>query len=182
MSDMVAGDSDTRKTVRFTPEQVEWLEAAAERTGARGVGTVVCALVQAEINREKLVRGAAARREETSTPAGRVAGARAADHAALVAEDEARAASGVVGSLPGGAGASSPSAPAPDLHAGPMRRLDVAVARLKIPDGPLPPAATAAARRLIKDGRVRVSGRAAGDPAIVPGLLVGPGEVEIVDA
>jgi hypothetical protein len=175
MSDTAGGGEeeivgrDTRTTVRWSEVELAWLEARAVASG-RKLGSVVREIVQREM-RLDAVRGG------RRAPAAVVADRARAAHAAMVAEDEA--ASAAVRRVPPGPAASSLSAAGPPPRVGGVR-LEVVVARMLDGGGrgPVPPARLADARRRIRQGRVRVSGVAV-LPAADPGLLVGPGEVEL---
>jgi hypothetical protein len=160
---------DTRTTTRWSEEELAWLEEHAAAAGHGKVGRVVREIVAQ--------RMAAAGPGGRRSPSAVVADRARANHAAMVAEDEA--ASAAARRVRGGAAPSSPSGVAPSVS---RVRLEVVVARVLDGGGrgPVPPARLADARRLIRAGRVRVSGRPVSAGSLDPGLLVGPGEVEVL--
>lgn len=145
--------------MRWEAANYAWLVAQAELRGV-GVGTVAQAVVSA---------------------------ARLADGSALV-----KGGVGVPGQMTveeglasvGAGRVAAGAAPVPRPGAAPARRsrLDVVVARqLDGGSGPITPISKARALRLIREGRVDVSGVAAG-VELDPAMLVGAGEVLIRDA
>lgn len=180
---------DTRTTTRWAADELVWLERRARVRGHGKVGTVVREVVQAAMRGES----AALARAAAEAAAGQFDGAPAARG------ETAGGSAGGVGTVAGapaghgrGAAVAGP-APRPGAAAalpaalarrGEQRvRLDAAVAVLmqgggRMIPGLQSPAALIRARRAIADGRVRVSGR--GPQELAPGLIVGPGEVEVI--
>lgn len=164
VSDMPTS-GDPRTTIRWDPDDHAWLVAQARvqsRAQGRdvGVGTVVQAIVRAERQRaiEREIAGAAGLGTSTL---GNVGGASAG-----------------VGRVRGAGAAPSPSGAVPARSRSGVR-LDVVVARQISPGpGPIPPVALGAARQLIREGGVVVSG--VGQHELRDDLVVGPGEVVVL--
>lgn len=191
MSDM---GRDTRTTVRWADDELDWLERRAAAEGHGRVGTSLRRMVQAGMRAEERLRVEAARAQGAGQATAaeqrealRARGERQQQPDLMAAlekslrrpegqagEDSAAAAAEVQGA--------AASAPRPEAAAsrGPRVKLEVVVAvhlqgGTRVIAGLQPPAAIMRARKAISEGRVTVSGR--GPHEVAPGILVGAGEV-----